>query len=64
MLTHAHPCYSNCAHVFKDSNFTNNIAPIPTQNPWAPNVELWCVPILQEVGVDRKEYCPFKAALS
>ena len=50
MPTHAHPCYSNCAHVLKNCNITNNIAPIyahpclpmnnniapmPTQNPWA-----------------------------
>ena len=33
--THVHPCYSNCAHVFKNHNITNNIAPMPTQNPWA-----------------------------
>ena len=35
----AHPCYSNCAHVCKNCNITititNNIAPMPTQNPWA-----------------------------
>ena len=49
-VTYAHPCYSNCAHVFKNCNntkcITNNIAPMPTQNPWAwawvwaPNVRL------------------------
>ena len=37
--TYAHPCYSNCAHVFKNGNITNNttnnIAPMPIQNPWA-----------------------------
>ena len=40
--TYAHqcrPCYSNCAHVFKNCNITNyitsDIAPMPTQNPWA-----------------------------
>ena len=49
-ITCAHSCYSNCAHVFKICNITNNItntiAPMPTQNPWAwawawaPNVGL------------------------
>ena len=33
--TYAHPCYSNCAHVFKNCNISNNIAPMPTQTPWA-----------------------------
>ena len=37
--THARPCYSNCAHVFNNchiiNKITNNIAPMPTQNPWA-----------------------------
>ena len=37
--THAHSCYSNCAHVFKKINITNsithNIAPMPTPaHPW------------------------------
>ena len=48
--THAHTCYWNCTHVLKNYNITNfitnNIAPMPTQNPrawvWAPNVGLWC----------------------
>ena len=45
-MTCAHPCYSYCAHVFKNyniiKNITNNTAPMPTQNPWAwaPNVGL------------------------
>ena len=34
---HAHPCHSNCTHVFKNcniiNNITNNIAPMPTQKP-------------------------------
>ena len=34
-MTYAHPWYSNCAQVFKNCNITNNIAPMPTQNPWA-----------------------------
>ena len=49
MPIHVHPCYSNYAHVFKNCNITKNIAPMPTQNPWAwgawvwaPNVGLWC----------------------
>ena len=28
--TYAHPCYSNCTHVLKKCNITNNIVPMPT----------------------------------
>ena len=33
--TNAHPCSSNCAHVFKICNVTNNIVPMPIHaHPW------------------------------